>query len=152
MFNAVLEQIQFDSDEDESWYTAERLRRQIIAFFCMQKGILTDLITDQITNIYGWYDRESENKPGPFSIKSYLRYMLDDCVWGDFIVLNLIAAISITVVRGDSCGEVRIRHNCASINSNFVILFNERELAGHYSAVTRCGQSKLKGTSIAKTK
>ena len=37
MFNDVLEQIQFDSDEDESWYTAKRLRIQIIAFFCMQK-------------------------------------------------------------------------------------------------------------------
>ena len=54
--------------------------------------------------------------------------------------------------RGDSCGEVRIRHNCALINSDFVILFNGRELAGHYSAVTRCDQSKLKATPLAKTK
>ena len=80
--------------------------------------------------------------------------MLDDCVWGYFIVLTLIAAmlgVRITEVRGDSCGEVRIRHNCALINSDFVILFNGRELAGHYSAVTRCDKSKLKTTPIAKT-
>ena len=81
--------------------------------------------------------------------------MLDDCVWGDFIVLTLIATmwgVRITVVRGDSCGEVRLRHNCALINSDFVILFNGRELTGHYSAVTRCDQSKLKATPISKTK
>ena len=51
--------------------------------------------------------------------------MLDDCVLGDFIVLNLIAAmwgVRINIVRGDSCGEVRIRHNCALINSDLVII------------------------------
>ena len=76
-------------------------------------------------------------------------------VWGDFFVVNLIAAmwgVRITVVRGDSCGKVRIRHNCALINSDLVILFNEREIAGYYSAVTRCDQSKLKATPLAKTK
>ena len=155
MFNAVLEEIQFDSDEDESWYTAERLRRQLVAFFCLKKDMLTDWITGQITNIYGWCDKESKNEPGPFFIKSYLKYMLEDGVWEDFIMLTLISVmwgVRISVVRGDSCGEVRIRHNCELIESDVVILFNGRELAGHYSAVTRCDQSKLKATQIAKTK
>ena len=94
-------------------------------------------------------------EPGPFSIKSYLKYMLGDCVWGDFIVLNLISAmwgVRISVMRGDSCAEVRIRHNCELIESDMVILFNGREFAGHYSAVSRVDQSKLKATSIAKIK
>ena len=38
-------------------------------------------------------DKDSEMEPGPVSIKSYLKYMLWDCVWGDFIVLNLISAL-----------------------------------------------------------
>ena len=150
MFNAVLEQIQFDSDEDENWYNAERLRRQVIAFLCLKKDMLTDWITSQISNIYGWCDKDSEMEPVPFSIKSYLKYMLEDCVWGDFIVLNLISAmwgVRISVVRGDSCAEMRIIHNCELIESDLVILFNS-----HYSAVSRVDQSKLKVTSIAKTK
>ena len=155
MFNAVLEEIQFDSDEDERQYNAERLRRQVIAFFCIKKEMFTDQITGHITNIYGRCDKDSEMEPGPFSIKSYLKYMLGDCVWRDFIVLNLISAmwgVRISVVRGDSSAEVRIRHNCELIESDMVILFNGRDLAGHYSAVSRMDKSKLKVTSIAKTK
>ena len=88
-------------------------------------------------------------------IKSYPKYMLQDCVWGDFILLNLVSAmwgVRISVVRRDSCAEVRIRHNCELIESDVVILFNGRELAGHYSAVSRVEQSKLKATSNTKTK
>ena len=90
MFNAVLEEIQFDSDKDERWDNAERLRRQVIAFFCIKKDMFTDWITGHIRNKYGWCDKDSEMELGPFSLKSYLKYMLGDCVWGDFIVLNLI--------------------------------------------------------------
>ena len=117
--------------------------------------MFTDWITDHIRNIYGWCDKDSEMEPGHFSIKPYLKYMLGDYVWGDFIVLNLISAmwiVRISIVRGDSCAKVRIRHNCELIESDVVILFNERELAGHYSAVSMVDQSKLKATSIAKTK
>ena len=155
MFNAVLEEINFESEEDEKWYTVERLRRQVIAFFCLKKNILTDWISDQIRNIYGWCDKDSEKEPGPFSIKSYLKYMLENGVWGDFIVLTLISAmwgVRVTVVRGDSCSEVRIRHNCDLVDSDVVILFNGREVSGHYSAVSRVDQSNLKCTSIANTK
>ena len=53
MFNAVLKQIHFESQEDEKWYTADRLRRQVIAFFCLKKNMLTDWITEKIRSIYG---------------------------------------------------------------------------------------------------
>ena len=71
MFNVVLEQIQFDPDEDESWYNAEILRRQVIAFFCLKKGMLTLWRTSQITNIYGWCDKDSEMEPG-LSLSSHI--------------------------------------------------------------------------------
>ena len=55
-------------------------------------------------------------------------------------------------MRGDSCSQVRIRHNCDLIDSDIVFLFNGREVDGHYSAVSRVDQSKLKCTSISYTK
>ena len=79
--------------------------------------------------------------------------MLEDGVWGDYIMLHLISAmwdIRITVVRGDSCSEIRIRHNVLLINSGLAVLFNGFGLAGHYSAITRVVQTKLKCTQIAK--
>ena len=155
MFNAVLKQIHFESQEDEKWYTADRLRRQVIVFFCLKKNMLTDWISEKIRSIYGWCDKDSEKEPGPFSIKSYLQYMLQDGVWGDFIVLTLISVmwgVRVTVVRGDSCSQVRIRHNYDLNDSDRVLLFNGREVDGHYSAVSRVDQSKLKSTSISYTK
>ena len=80
MFNAVLKQIHFESQEDKKWYTADRLRRQMIAFFCLKKNMLSDWINEKIRSIYGWCDKDSEKEPGPFSIKSYLQYMLQDGV------------------------------------------------------------------------
>ena len=53
----------------------------------------------------GWSDRYSESEPGPFSVKTYLKHILEDGKWGDIIVLYLIAAmwgIRITVIRGDA--------------------------------------------------
>ena len=67
--------------------------------------MLTYWISSQITKIYGWCDKDSEMEPGPFSIKPYLKSMLEDCVWRDFIVSNLISAmwgVRISIVRGDS--------------------------------------------------
>ena len=81
--------------------------------------------------------------------------MLQDGVWGDFIVLTLISVmwgVRATVVRGDLHSQVRIRHNYDLNDSDIVILFNGREVDGHYSAVSRVDQSKLKSTSISYTK
>ena len=64
---------------------------QVIAFFCIKKDMFTDWIIGHIINICGWCDKDSEMGPGLFSIKSYLKYMLRDCVWRKFIVLNLVS-------------------------------------------------------------
>ena len=117
--------------------------------------MLTDWITEKIRSIYGWCYKDSEKEPGPFCIKSYLEYILQDGVWGDFIVLTLISVmwgVRVTVVRGDSCSQVRIRHNYDLNDSDIVLLFNGREVGGHYSSVSRVDQSKLKCTSISYTK
>ena len=47
---------------------------------------------------------------------------------------------------------MKIRHNYDLIDSDLVLLFNGREVVGHYCAVSRVDQSKLKSTSIYYTK
>ena len=154
LFNAVLQEMEFDTQEDEHFYTSDRLRRQVVAFFTGRKEEYVDWIRTQIRNIYGWSDRYSESEPGPFSVKTYLKHILEDGNWGDIIVLYLIAAmwgIRITVIRGDACVELKIRHNEDWINADLILLYNGMEISGHYTAVVRLDQTKLKCASIKKT-
>ena len=136
------------------FYTSDRLRRQVVAFFTGRKEEYVDWIRTQIRNIYGWSDRYSESEPGPFSVKTYLKHILEDGKWGDIIVLYLIAAmwgIRITVIREDACVQLNIRHNEDLINADLILLYNGMEISGHYTGVTRLDQTKLKCASIRKT-
>ena len=154
LFNAVLQEMEFDTQEDEHFYTSDRLRRQVIAFFTGRKDEYVHWIRTQIRNVYGWSDRYSESEPGPFSVKTYLKHILEDGKWGDIIVLHLIAAmwgIRITVIRGDACVELKIRHHEDLINADLILLYNGLEISGHYTGVARLDQTKLKCTSIKKT-
>ena len=47
---------------------------------------------------------------------------------------------------------MKIRYNYDLMDSDLVLLFNGREVVGHYCAVSRVDQSKLKSTSIYYTK
>ena len=67
---------------------------------------------------------------------------------------HLIAAmwgIRITVIRGDACVELKIRHHEDLINADLILLYNGLEISGHYTGVARLDQTKLKCTSIKKT-
>ena len=154
LFNAVLQEMEFDTQEDEHFYTSESLRRQVVAFFTERKEEYVDWIRTQIRNIYGWSDRYSESEPGPFSVKTYLKHILEDGKWGDIIVLYLIAAmwgIRITVIRGDTCVQLNLRHNEDLTNADLILLYNGMEISGHYTGVARLDQTKLKCASIRKT-
>ena len=154
MFNAVIQEMEFDSVEDEHFYTSDRLRRQVIAFFTGRKAEYVHWIRTHIRNIYGWSDRHSASEPGPFSLKTYLKHMLEDGKWGDIIILNLLAAmwgIRITVIRGVACVELKIRHHEDLINADLILLYTGLEISGHYTGVARLDQMKLKCTSIKKT-
>ena len=74
LFNAILQEMEFDSLEDELFYTSDRLRRQVIAFFTGRKAEYVHWIRTHIRNIYGWSDRHSASEPGPFSVKTYLKH------------------------------------------------------------------------------
>ena len=154
LFNAVIQELEFDTPEDKHFYTSDRLRRQVVAFFTGRKEEYVDWIRTQIRNIYGWSDRYSKSEPGPFSVKTYLKHILEDGKWGDIIVLYLLAAmwgIRITVIRGDACVQLNIRHNEDLINADLILLYNGMEISGHYTGVVRLDQTKLKCASIKKT-
>ena len=51
LFNAVLQEMEFDTQEDEDFYTSDRLRRQVVAFFTGTKEKYVNWIRRQIRNI-----------------------------------------------------------------------------------------------------
>ena len=59
--------------------------------------------------------------------------------------------IRITVIRGDACVPLKIRHNEDLINADLILLYNGMEISGHYTGVARLDQTKLKCASIRKT-
>ena len=56
-----------------------------------------------------------------------------------------------TVIRGDACVELKIRHHKDLINADLILLYNGLGISGHYTCVARLDQIKLKCTSIKKT-
>ena len=40
LFNAVLQEMEFDTQEDEHFYTSDRLRRQVVAFFTRRNMLI----------------------------------------------------------------------------------------------------------------
>ena len=46
---------------------------------------------------------------------------------------------------------MNIRHNEDWINADLILLYNGMEISGHYTAVVRLDQTKLKCASIKKT-
>ena len=42
LFNAVIQELEFDTQEDEHFYTSDRLRRQVVAFFTGRKEEYVD--------------------------------------------------------------------------------------------------------------
>ena len=63
--------------------------------------------------------------PGPFSLHSYMQHILKNGTWGDDIVLQLISClwqISITILKADGLGEIRIRHNMRISKVDLVVV------------------------------
>ena len=81
---------------------------------------------------YGRVDSEY----GPFSVKEYLHFINKSREYGDFIMLKLISsmwAVKITILRSDSLGEVRFRHEADIDDVDIVLVYNSKPINGHYS-------------------
>ena len=77
--------------------------------------------------------------------------MSTDKVEGDGIILKLIASMwgcRISIVRSDSCKEVRFRHDKNIDGSDFVLLYNCCEKNGHYSAVMHTDKFMIIGGTL----
>ena len=91
---------------------------------------------------------------GPFSIRSYLKYMVKDKVWGDSIFIGLVASMwecRISVLRADSGKVVNYRHELPLGMCDVGLLFNCRLHSGHYSALWRMDGNFVKTEKVKKS-
>ena len=142
MLNAVLCQLGLAHDDDVVLFTSMYIRRMAIRHFWEHYEQLKENISFGIECEYGRVDSEV----GPFSMKTWCEEMLKDKVYGDLCLLKLIASmwsIRITVLRGDTLEEIRIRHDSNLKDAEIVLVYNGIPLSGHY-----CGA--IKGTEDTK--
>ena len=70
-------------------------------------------------------DLQDSKLPGPFSLHTYMKHILTNGTWGDDIVLQLISClwqVSITILKADGLGEIRIRHNMRISKVDLVVV------------------------------
>ena len=110
MLNAVLCQLGLAHDDDVVLFASMYIHRMAIRHFLEHYEQLKENTSFGIECEYGRVDSDI----GPFSMKTWCEEMLKDKVYGDLCLLKLIASmwsIRITVLRGDTLEEIRIRHD-----------------------------------------
>ena len=70
-------------------YTNRLFRCELVVFCARNAGILWKQHSQMLRDEYA-ADHTGEN-PGPFSIRSYLLYLLEPDTWGDSICLDMIS-------------------------------------------------------------
>ena len=108
--------------------------------------LLYPIVKQGILENYGWQEEEDEDddnslpKVGPFSIYSWAMYMKDNLVWGDSVILSLLASVwsvRVTIVGSRTLHEIRFRHDLDLEFSDIALVFNTSEENGHYSGFRR---------------
>ena len=97
---------------------------------------------------------EEQSKVGPFSIRSYFKYLLKDKTWGGVICLYLISSmwsLRVTVLNSSTLGEMRIRHNMQFALVDLPVVFNSVEVSGHFSACIRGNKEMLLAAKLLKS-
>ena len=150
-FVAVLSQIKFVNDRSRIKFNHMYLRRMLVSHFISCKDLLYDTVKQGILENYGWDNSEI----GPFSIKGYLKYMMQNKSWGDSITLCLIASmwgVRITVLDSKNLNEVRTKHE-RQLNEDidFLLLFNGVEEKGHYSCIRRSDRVPNEAKGLKRT-
>ena len=70
-------------------------------------------------------EREAYNKPGPFSIYTYLNNMLKPGFYGDvlcLLIISMIWKVYITVLHAESLKAIKIHHMNQSMKANFILV------------------------------
>lgn len=115
------------------------IRRMAIVHFLKYKVELFERVAHEIRGQYGLEEDRQAGK-APYTMKSYFLEMVKDKVWCDSVMLLLLASMwsaKITLLRSDSCKEIRLRHEKELQDADFVVVFNCSETMGHYSSVFR---------------
>ena len=101
--------------------------------------LLYPVVKQGILENYGWQDEDDDDdalpKVGPFSIYSWAMYMKEKLVWGDSVILSLLASmwsVRVTIVGSRTLHEVRFRHDLDLDFSDIALVFNTSEGNGHY--------------------
>ena len=145
MFNAILKILHFHNDDERQLYTAIHLRRQIITHMVGNTDLLYPVVKQGILENYGWQEEEDDSmeKVGTFSIYSWALYMKNNLVWGDSVILSLLASvwsIRLTIVSSRSLHEVRFRHDPDLEFTDIALVYNTSEGNDHYSGLLRRNQ------------
>ena len=159
MFNAILKTLHFfnDYDRERELYSAIHLRRQLITHMVGHIDLLYPAVKQGILENYGWKEEYEDPLPkvGPFSIYSWAMYMKDNLVWGDSIILSLLASmwsVRVTIVGSRTLYEVRFRHDLDLEFTDIALVFNTPEGNDHYSGLIRrnqevCATRRLTGVA-----
>lgn len=135
---------------NKEYYNSIYMRRQMVVQTVLSIEPIKVQLKERIRNTYGL----GEGGVGPFSIKSYLEYIVKDGVWGDSIMIYLIASmwgLRVTVLAADTCREERFRHDWDLKNVDIGLLFNGSVYCGHYSSLHRLDGNLLDCTSLRKS-
>ena len=110
--------------------------------------MLKDWLKENVQSLYGGGEKGGDG--GPFSIRSYFKYIMKDKVWGDSIFLGLVASMwgcRISVQRADSGKVVNYRHEFPMGMCDIGLLFNCKVESGHYYGLWRMDRNFVKTAS-----
>ena len=139
--------ILWNKSQVASWgdkkYLPCHLRRQALVHFLhhLIEPVYRDWMMKEVKEIYG---SGEEGGVGPFSVRSYMEYMVEDGPWGDNIMLGLICSmwgVRVSILLSESCAEICLRHNLEWPECDFGLLFNCNQMTGHYSGVKRIDET-----------
>ena len=78
-----------DDEQGVELYKQYHILCQMVAHVLKHLDLFKQWLRDRIREFYGTVD----GNLGPFSVKSYLQWMLEDKVWGDMICCYLVASM-----------------------------------------------------------
>ena len=139
MPNAIISQLHFLKEDDDMLYTQMYLRHQVICHLLTNFDAFYDEISKDIKYEYGRIDSEE----GPFSMKMWCEYILQDKNYCDSIFLKLVASmwgLRVTIVRTDNCAELKFRHDMKLDDADLCLLYNGVPVKGHYTGLIKVGK------------
>jgi hypothetical protein len=110
---------------------------QVILWITQNADAFLDSQEEQLRGLYGEPSGEGDvPHNGPFSLKTYLQYMVLNHTWGDQCIITALSmmlhmAISVLNIRGGRVIHLPFRHSGPLEEARLVLLYNG---VTHYSA------------------